>query len=441
LNEIRKKNPSWEQTVKTRTRNYSLAGYLTILAFLGGFGYWAAVAPLAGAAIAPGLVAAAGQNIRVQHLEGGIVRRIEVEEGDRVEAGQAVVLLDPTAARAQVNRLIKQLFSLAARAAKLEAERDGADQMSIPRGLENTEGLDASAIIAEQSKEFEARLARYRSEGVILRQRVAALQEAIEGLEAQKRAGEQQLALIEEELSRKKELLDQGLTIRSEYSELLRSQAALVGQMGTIQSQIASSSTQTVEAREQIERLTTSRVEAAVSELNEVRSTIADVEEQIFAARAVLERIIVRSPVDGIIVRLAFNSPGSVIGPGDPIAEILPTTRDLIIEAKVRPQDIDAMQIGQEASLRFTALNQRTTPQVAGTVTYLSADAFLDDNSLQSYYTARLRITGDLPPQIREEQIYPGMPVETFIKTEDRTFLGYLMRPLLDSFSRAFREE
>jgi HlyD family secretion protein len=432
----------WEQTVVTRTRTYSSLGYLTIVGFIGVFGYWAATAPLAGAAIASGVVAAAGQNIFVQHLEGGIVDEIKVREGDQVRAGEPMLVLDSTVAMSQLNRLLKQLVALKAKAVRLEAERDGAEEINMASAsLPASSALDASDVVLEQRKEFVARLARYRTEQQILNQRVAALNEAVEGLEAQKNASEKQLVVVEDEILRKKDLLDQGLTNRSEYSALLRSQAELVGQIGSIQSQIASSSIQAIEAREQIERLTTSRVETAVAELNTVRASIADVEEQVLAAASIAKRTEVRAPVDGVVVRAVPNSKGVVVRAGEPIFELLPTAGSLIVEARVKPQDVDAMRVGQAVQMRFTALNMRKTPEVPGKITYISADRRVDQSTDQAFYTVRVRIADDLPAEIDANQIYPGMPVEAFISTGERTFVEYLMKPLYDSFSRAFREE
>lgn len=442
LKSNRKWERKWESRVETRTLTYSLAGYLIIAAFAGGVGYWAGTAPLEGAAIAPGVVAASGQNILVQHLEGGIIKEIKNREGERVEAGQPMMVLDSTIAFAELNRLLKQLVALKVKAARLEAERDGAQEITIMQeSLPAAAGFDPSEVVIEQRKEFLARLSRYRSEQAILNQRVGALEEAIEGLKAQKKAGEEQLAVVEEELGRKKNLLDKGLTNRSEYTALLRSQAELVGQIGAIQAQIASSSVQTVEAREQIERLTTSRVENALAELNTVRANIADVEEQAQAAASVVERTVIRAPTEGVIVRAVHNAVGGVVRPGEPIFELLPTTSGLIVEVRVEPRDVDAVRVGQQANMRFTALNLRKTPQVPGTVTYISADRRIDEDTHQAYYTARLQITKALPPEISADQIYPGMPVEAFISTGERTFIEYLMKPLYDSFSRAFREE
>lgn len=431
------KSGRFEETLPDGAGRTPLAGYAAIAAFVAAFGIWAATAPLSGAAIAPGVVAAAGANIAIQHLEGGIVRTVSAREGDRVAAGQSLLTLDPTRATADLNRLARQLVAHEARAARLLAERGGASAMAAPPAAADAETL---AAWEDQKTEFEARLARFNAEREILNQRVAALEEAVVGLEAQRQAATDQLALVREEIARKKELLDKGLTNRSEYTNLLSAQAELIGQAGSLQSQIASSANQITESRSQIERAITARVEQAGSDLNDVRVRMADIEEQMRAARDVLDRTNVRAPTAGIVVRTLYKAPGAVVRAGEPVVELLPTTEDLLIEARVRPQDIDSVRIGQEARLNFSALNARITPQAPGEVIYLSADRLIDPATQEAYYTARIRIAEDLPPEIRKDRIYPGMPVETFISTGERTFLEYLVQPIRDSFNRAFRE-
>lgn len=431
----------WQEKVDTRTGRVSLVGFISMAIFLVAFGYWAAAAPIGGATIAPGVVAAAGQNVMIQHLDGGIITSIRVREGDRVSRGQALITLDPTLPQAQLNRMLKQWVAQRAEVARLDAERDGSKKIDLPNELRPySEDPGYSGFIEEQNKEFQARFARYTADQEILKQRVTALQEAIVGLRARKAAAEKQLVIVKEETERKKALLDKGLTNRSEYTDLLRSTADLVGQAGSLEAQIASFVSQTEEARQQIERLTTARVEDAVTELSKTRAQVADLEEQINAARSVLERTTIRTPVDGIVVRSLYNSVGSVIRAGESAMELLPTMDQFIVEAKIKPEDIDSIRVGQDASLMFTALNARTTPKVSGKVFYISADRLVTPNTGQPYYTARIKMAEHLPPQIKPEQIYPGMPVETFISTGERTFLSYLTKPLIDSFQRAFRE-
>lgn len=432
----------WADGVKVSTRAISVVGLSSIVLFAAGFGAWAAYAPLAGAAIVPGFVAASGQNQKVQHLEGGLIAEILVREGEVVTKGQTLFRLDPTNALAQRNQLVNQSVSLSARAIRLVAERDGEPKLVFPETLKAMAAADRiEDVLQEQDKEFVVRLERHRQEGVILRQRVNALTEQIEGLAAQQTAVESQLKVVEEETLRKKLLLDKGLTDRSEYTALLRSEAELIGQLGQAKSSILSARTQIVEAEEQYARLDTQRIETAASQLNDVRSQISSVDEELRAMKAILDRTEVRSPSDGIVITMHYNTFGSVVKPGDLMLELLPTGEDLMIEGRVSPQDIDVVRVGQEADLHFSALNTNITPVVPATVTYVSADRLLDPQNQQPYYSARFRITGDLPPEIETSKIYPGMPVEGFIRTGTRSFFEYLGKPISDSFSRAFREE
>jgi HlyD family type I secretion membrane fusion protein len=432
----------WAKKVPTSTWRSAILGYGSMAAFVAFFGYWAATAPLAGAAIAPGFVAAAGQNLKVQHLEGGTVTAVLVKEGGRVKLGQTILTLDPTVLQSQLDRLLKLDVTLKARHARLAAERDGKETLSYSAdlaALAQMAGIDS--VIDEQQGEFSARLARHKNELSILGERMSQLKESVTGLEARKKASDDQLTIVKSETARKLKLLDKGLTARDQYTQLLRSQADLLGQVASTESQIASAKNQINEAREQIERAKSQRVEDALKELSDTSNKISDGEEQIKAARSVLARTIIKAPADGVIVSLKVNSPGIVLRPGDNVLELLPTSFELLIEARVDPRSIDTVRVGQEARLRFVALNSRTTPEVSATVTYISADRLLDPANNQPYYLARLRITDKLPEEISRDQIYPGMPVETYISTGDRTFAEYLVKPIIDSFSRSFREK
>ncbi|RUW67920.1 MULTISPECIES: HlyD family type I secretion periplasmic adaptor subunit [unclassified Mesorhizobium] len=430
-----------ETQPRTDFRRVALTGYAATALLAGCFGYWAVSAPLSGAVITQGTIAATGGNILIQHSEGGIINQLLVHEGDRVEQGEPLILLDRTAAQADLNRLTRQSIALRASAARLEAERDGLDGLAPISGAAPAPfQQDFENLVREQRKEFAARLARFRSEQAILAQRVAMHRQSVIGLNAQKQAVQQQAEVVKKELGIKTSLLDQGLTNRTEYSQLLRSQADLVGQAGALEANLAAANTQIVEAEQQIERATTQRVEEALTKLDEVRTNLADIEEQMRAAEAVLQRTTIKAPAAGIVVSSTYNSTGSVIAPGEKIMEILPTASGLIVDAKLRPKDIDEVRVGQPAKLRLAALNTRLTPEVSATVTQISADRLIDQATHEPYFRARLKIADQLPPGVKAEQLYPGTPVEAFINTGDRTFFEYLARPMLDSFARAFTE-
>ena len=268
-----------------------------------------------------------------------------------------------------------------------------------------------------------------------------AVEEEIEGLSIQKTSEQRKLAVIRDELADKAKLLAEGLTPKSQYNTLLRAEADSLGALGSITATIGQRRSAIAELAEQRSGLEAKRRESASAEVNELRSEIGDLRQQLRSRDDMLARSEIRSPADGIVVKLLKNTVGSVIKPGEAVVEILPTSSELIIDANVAPRDIDSVRVGQEARLRLTALNARTTPEVAATVSYISADRFIDPNTREPYYTARLKISQALPETISPDQIQPGMPVDVFIKTGERTLLEYLVRPVQDSFAKAFREE
>lgn len=437
----RQEQPNWAGKVRTSVLKPAIFGLFVLIVFIGGFGVWAARAPLSGAAIAPGFVAASGQNLKIQHFEGGIIKEILVHEGDRVTKNQPLLTLDPTRAQSLFNRLDNELIAMQARIQRLQAERDDADldfgetlsQQAMAAGLETD--------LNEQMREFEKRRERYNTDASILDQQVAAFEEQIIGLKVQIESANSQIATLDDEIAVKGRLLKRKLTNRSEYLRLKRNRSELEGRLGGYRSSIGEAKSSIVGAKQRKSRLQAERAETAVTSLNEVRRRMADMTEQRDAAVNVLERIVVRAPSDGVIVDIAKNTPGSVVRQGEDLFVLLPVGGELIVEARLSPQDVDVVSVGQSATLRFSALNQRTTPEVPGKVTYVSADRLTDPNTNEPYYTARLEIADQLPDGMSSAQIFPGMPVETYINTGDRTFFEYLGKPLTDSFSRAFREE
>ncbi|MEM1040045.1 MAG: HlyD family type I secretion periplasmic adaptor subunit [Pseudomonadota bacterium] len=435
------KKESWSDTVKTGIGGPSILGLLVLAAFFGSFVIWAIMAPLTGAAIAPGIVAASGQNQTIQHLEGGVIEALLVKEGDSVTAGQALIRLDPTQARSTRDRVKKALIAARLQAARLKAERDDS-KLSFDDGLiSSVKEAGMQESLQEQRNEFEKRKALTASELGVLDQQMRASQDQIRGLQAQILATREQITVLEEEIAVKQALLDQQLTNRSEVLRLRRNRSELRGRVGELVASLGRARTSIVEARQRQVSLRAEAAEKAVTALNEIRRTIADAEQQILNAENILKRVVIRAPSDGVVVRINKNTPGSVVQRGEELLELLPTGGELIIEARLNPLDVDVVRVGQEANLRFSALNARTTPEIMGTVSYVSADRLTDPATNEVYYSARLKIAQTLPPEISSDRIFPGMPVETYIKTGDRTFFEYLGKPLTDSFSRAFREE
>ena len=432
----------WADRVRTGITVPGLVGLVVVLSFIAGFGFWAANAPLSGAAIAQGTVAASGQNLRIQHLEGGLIREILVREGDVVTKDQPLMTLDPTEAEATLNRLQKALVALEARDGRLIAERDGLETFELGDAVRSKgRALGIEKDLEEVSREFEKRRERFLTDQRIADQSAAAWREKIKGLEAQIEAARVQIGILDDDISSKQTLLDRGLTKRSELNLLRRNRSDLEGRVGSNLAAIAEAKTSIVEALQRKSRLTAEQSENAASQLNEVRRQMADTNERIRAAENILKRVVLRAPANGTIVTLSKNTPGEVIQRGEEVAVLLPSGGELVVEARVSLLDIDAVSVGQTAQLRFSSLNARVTPEVPGTVTFKSADRVVDPITNEPYFPVRLAISESLPDSINREQIFPGMPVETYIETGDRTFLEYLVKPLTDSFSHAFREE
>ena len=431
---------SWAENVRTGVRGPTLVGLSVLGLFIAVFGIWAASAPLSGAAIAPGIVTARGQNLRIQHFEGGIIEQILVSEGDKVSKDQPLLTLDPTDAKANRDRLTKSLIALNARDERLQAERDGVP-MKFSSDLvkaARTAGLEAD--LEQQQREFDKRSLRYKTDANIVDQQIAALEEQIGGFTAQMESIRKQMVDLKQEIDVKETLVKRKLTPVSALLRLRRNRSELEGRLGEFSARIGQARSSIARASEEKLRLLVQREETAVTQLNEGRTSAAEIRELIRSAENVLKRIVIRAPAAGVVINITKNTPGSVVRQGEDLIVLLPTGGELIVEARLSLQDIDVISVGQTASLRFSALNTRTTPEVPGVVTYISADRQVDPVTNESFYTARLKIAEVLPPSIKRSQIFPGMPVETYIQTGDRTFLEYMIKPLTDSFNRAFRE-
>ncbi len=432
----------WRSRVPTSIVKPIIFGLLIVGFFFAGFGIWAFRAPLAGAAIAPGVVVASGANQQIGHLEGGIIREIPVSKGDTVKRDQPLVFLDETQAQSNRNRVDQSIISLSATLARATAELAGDDDVQFPEDLVNRAKITGKQDVLDlQRAEFRSRLQQHNAEVSVLGEQILAIEEEIGGLNRQIEAETRKLQVIVDELKAKKSLLDRGLTPRNQYNALLRSEADSQGAIGGLTATIGQRRKSISEVRERQEALRAARRAQASTQINETRQQINDLQEQLTSRADILERMIIRAPVDGVIVNISKNTIGSVVAPGETVLEILPTSNDLVISARVAPQDVDVVQVGQDASVRFVALNTRTTPEVSAVIEYVSADRLIDPATQEPYFDARLKLADDLPPSFNVDQIYPGMPVDAFIKTGDRTFVEYLVKPVTDSFSKAFREE
>ncbi|SOE17221.1 HlyD family secretion protein [Hoeflea halophila] len=430
----------WHNGVKTGITWPVLVGLVTLATGLGGFSAWAAMAPLEGAIIAQAKVAVLGRNKVVQHLEGGIVKEIFVEDGQRVVAGDALLVLDDTAIRSQHNRLKIQLATLDAIIVRALAERNGSQTLTFPAALAASQESPVATLLKDQQAEFEAGLHQHRAKLAIMQQQIAALEEQISGHAVQKRETRFQIELLAEELQSLEALLAEGLTRKKEVLALKRSEATLKGAEGQLAAAIAQARQSIAEIRERINQTESERVGNASALLSEVRSKRSEIIEQLNSTADVSARVVVRAPVSGNVIGLAKSHPGAVIAPGQEIMTIVPEGTALVVEAQIRPQDIDEVRIGQAAWLTFSAFDPRETPPVSGEVIYVSADRLENQRTGEAYYIARLEVSKDAVPGFDPARLAPGLGAEVFITTGGRTFLNYLTAPLTRVLSRSFRE-
>lgn len=436
----------WSNTVPTGLRTLTLFGLFTLIVSMAGFGTWAMTAPLQSAVVASGRFVAKGQNKVIQHLEGGIIRHIRVKEGDHVKRGDVLISLDDTGSKANLRLLNHRYHRLKAQQARLIAESKWSNEIRFPANLITAayeEGDDdVRLVISRQREEFKARREKLIAETAILNQEIAIREEAIAGFDAEIKTINIQLLLIEEELKNKTQLYKQKLAILPKLLGLKRERAQLMGRSARLKSNIAEEKKWIIKTRDQILHLRAVAVDQAVGELRRVEGELDDIQEQQRKARDVLQRIDITAPVDAVIVKLMHHTPGAVVKPGGELMELVPVDDEPIIEARVRPRDIDKVEFGQVARVRLTALNQRLTPTVPGHVVYVSADTVENRRGGNDVgaYVVRIRLEAEKVTTLKIFRPIPGMPVEAFIETGERTFFDYLMRPLVDSMARAFRE-
>lgn len=414
------------------------AGILLVVVGFFGFLLWASLAPITSAAVAPGVLVADSRNKDIQHLEGGIIRQVLVREGERVTAGQVLVRLDSATADANLARLEAARRSALALEARLIAERDGAESVAFPAELSaSPESADA---IKGQEMLFESNRTSKDSERGILEQRVAQYQEEIKGIEAQIRSENEQIALIAKEMAGSKELLDKGLERKSRYLALQRAAADLTGRRGGHVAQVARAKQSVGEMEERLVNLKSQRLTQTVSDLRDVQAKLADIAQQINAASDASRRLEVKAPVDGTVITIFRETPGGVVKPGETILELLPDHDQLVIEAHVKPEDIDTVVPGAVSRVRLTAYSQRRTSSLKGHLKDVSADRLVDAKTGRPYFLARVVVdAGELERQ-SELKLYPGMPAVVFIESGRQTMLQYFLTPLFGGIDKAFRE-
>jgi len=438
---------TWYDSLPRSTRLPTIAGVLIMAVVTMGFGVWGNVAPIAGAVVASGVFVVTGQNKIIQHLEGGVIREIYVREGDTVEAGQLLLELDDTAASAELQRLFLRRIRLSAMDARLQAAMREEPEIKLPAEIGDwlSRSPEVKEIVDSQQMTFTARRNNLNSDIKSIDESIKALDERIRGSRVQLDAVKRQIVLLDEEIVTKDRLVQAGLVRKPELMVLQRTKANLEGEVGRIMGDIGDAKERIARALEQINGVRKTAIKTAVEQMHEVRGELADVRERMLSAKGVLDRVRVTAPVSGVVVKLRYHTRGGVIEAGKSIMELLPLKDELIIEARLRPQDIDSVKHGQQAMVRLTALNQRITPMVSGDVVYLSADTLADEKKSQQVgptdiYLVRVRLNREESMALPGFSPTPGMPAEVYIKTAERTFFQYIVRPIHDSMMRAFRE-
>ena len=428
--------------VRPSIRLHLIIGLTVVLVLAGGLGGWASTAEISGALIAPGSIVVESNVKKVQHPTGGVVGELRAHDGDLVKAGDVVVRLDDTVTKANLAIVTKTLDGLWARAARLEAEQQGLDRVVFPKALlDRADDPDVKNIIANETKLFEVRTTGRVGQKAQLRERIAQLKEEIAGLDAQEKAKDQEIALVEKELVGVRSLYAQHLVQLTRLTTLERDGARLAGERAQYVASKAQAKGKITETELQIIQVDKDMVSDVSKDLRETNDKIGEFVERKVTAEDQLRRVDIRAPQDGMVEQSTVHTVGGVITAGDAIMMIVPQADDLQVEAKVNPQDIDKLQIGQKTLLRLSAFNQRTTPELNGVVTRVSPDVTTEQRTGQSYYTIRVSMPPAEVARLGESRLIPGMPVEAFVQTGDRTLLSYLIKPLKDQLMRTFREK
>jgi HlyD family secretion protein len=434
--------PSAEQGARGSIQLHLIIGLAVVVVLAGGLGGWASTAEISGALIAPGSIVVESNVKKVQHPTGGVVGEVLARDGDIVKAGDILVRLDDTVTKASLAIVTKNLDAQWARAARLEAEQRGLDKITFPPQLTSRiSDPDVKSLILSETKLFEVRVNGRTGQKAQLRERITQLNEEIAGLSAQEKAKDQEIELVQKELTGVSDLYDKHLVQLSRLTTLQRDAARLSGERAQYIASRAQAKGKITETELQIIQVDKDVVSDVSKDLRETNDKIGEFVERKVTAEDQLRRVDIRAPQDGMVLQSSVHTVGGVITAGDAIMLIVPQADDLQVEAKVNPQDIDKLQVGQKTLLRLSAFNQRTTPELNGVVTRVSPDTTTDQRTGQSYYTIRVSMPAAEIARLGDVKLIPGMPVEAFVQTGDRTLLSYLIKPLNDQLMRAFREK
>jgi HlyD family secretion protein len=423
-------------------RRHLVAGGALVILLIGGIGGWASTTQISGAIITPGQLVVESDVKTVQHPTGGVVAEINVDDDDHVEAGELLVRLDETQDRAKLAIIDKSLDELTARQARLEAERDAADKVTFPNDLTSrSDDPSVAELINGEQRLFAIRLTAREGKKAQLREQIAQLEEEVRGLDAQEDAKRKEIDWANQELEGVRSLWQKKLVQFSRVTELERDVARLEGESGVLIASTAQTKSHISEIEMQILQVDQDLATEVATQLSDIRAKRSELGENRIAVNDELMRTDIRAPYSGRVHQLAVHTVGGVIKAGDPIMLIVPDNDSLIVEVHVRPQDIEQLSVGQTASLQFTSFNRRTTPELFGTLIRIAPDISTDQRTGASFYTARIGVKPDEFAKLgKDADLVPGMPVEAFIQTKERTVLSYFVRPLYDSMQKVFRE-
>ena len=431
-----------EQTAAIGIRGLVITGLVIIGLFFGVFGSWAMLAPLESAAVAMGVVSVDSKRKTIQHLEGGIIEQINVKEGQTVAAGDVLLKLDETQPMASLALFEARYYSELAREARLKAERDNETEIAFPAVLlEQADNPTVQDALEGQQNIFRSRRDAIDGQTAIIQQRIAQIQEENKGLNALLANVSKRIELIQDEMDSNQELFEKGMTGKMRLRELEKELAEVMGERSQHTAAISRNKQNINEARLQITELKTTQLNEVAQELREAKDTLYDLQEKIRAATDILARTEVRAPIAGTVVDMQVTTVGGVIGPGEPLLDIVPTDDTLIIETQIDPKDIDVVVPGLMAQVSLTAFNQRNLRPIEGQVMTVSADRLTDERTGQDYFMARVVLSEDPADVHPDLSLYPGMQADVMIVTGARTTFEYLTQPLSRSLQRAFKEQ
>jgi len=427
--------------LSTNDKSIRNLGMLIVFATFGIFGLWAVFAPIDSSALAPGVVVVKAYKKTIQHLDGGIVSKILIKDGDLVQEGQPLIILDDAQIKSQLEIAYSQDITLSAQVARLSAQRDQLQRIEFPALLNDSTNARAIEAKLAETNVFNSHKSFDEAQIGILNQRISQISSKIKGLQGQVASKRQLVSSFSNEIKDLKELLAEGFTDNQRLHEFERNHEMLIGDIAQFEAEIATNQMLISETRLQILQVQKQFQAEVTSKLTEAQSQLSDAQQRVTASQDKLNRIVINAPASGMVLGLAAHTENGVIEPGKPILDIVPQGAELIIEAQVSPIDIDRVTVGLKAEIRFSAFKQSQTPKMEGKVISLSPDRITDPTNGNAYYLAKVEATPESLKKLGDLQLLPGMPAEVLINTGERTLFRYLAQPASNFFARSFIED